>query len=363
MRASKWLWSCRGFRPRPAPPCREEIRREATAARNRMECAGRGGVRVPHYRVTWRYRPRPDLAAGRDSLRQTAAPPGCPTLAESPTSGDRPRRRSQSREIRDVSTCPPVTPWPCRRCRSGGCGFSRSSRRNFQLANLEYPRAKALVKRKDFIAALKRCATQNPELCSRLGLDCGFQDSQGYLPTAHRQLRSHSERKRDVARCDVPRLNAECDGHSQVSYNSRHHILQSVSLIRGLHAVEHFSEDDAANALKVTGQFQLHQHAVDLKGLGDDVFDKQNRTCGLNFVGRAQGCDQDRQASTVQDSFGIAVDDPTDTGAQSHIPRSRARKGCLPGGQIDAVRVCPVLGRHRPVESDKSGGVDKVSQK
>ncbi len=97
----------------------------------------------------------------------------------------------------------------------------------------------------------------------------------------------------------MARRYAEGNGHSQVADNSRDDLLQSVTLICGLHAVQHFAEDDAADLVETTGQLQLHQHAVDLKGLGGNVFEEQNRAGGFDFVGRAERRDQDRETSAV----------------------------------------------------------------
>jgi len=58
----------------------------------------------------------------------------------------------------------------------------------------------------------------------------------------------------------------------------------------------------------VSGQFQLHQHAVDLEGLGGDVFDEEDGARGSNLVQRAERCGQHGEASAVEDSLGFACD-------------------------------------------------------
>src|ERR1700690_2791582 len=93
---------------------------------------------------------------------------------------------------------------------------------------------------------------------------------------------------------------AESDRHSQAADDSFDDFLQSVTVIRGLNAVEHFTEDNTSYFVELSRQLQLHQHAVDLKGLGGDIFEKQDCACGLKFVGRAERCRQDREASAVQ---------------------------------------------------------------
>src|SRR5580658_8074119 len=132
-----------------------------------------------------------------------------------------------------------------------------------------------------------------------LRLDGGFQYLQSHLSATHCQLRAHSERERDVARCDVTRPYAEGDRDSQIADDSGDDLLQSVILICGLYAVEHFSEDDAAHIVEMAANFQLHQHAIDLKRLGGDIFQEQNLTGRLDVAGRTERSHQDRKASTV----------------------------------------------------------------
>ena len=85
------------------------------------------------------------------------------------------------------------------------------------------------------------------------------------------------------------------------------------------------SKDDAADCVEMSAEFQLHQHAVDLIGLGGEVFEEQDRACGLDLVGRAERGDQDRQASAVQDAFRFAFDKGGDFLVKRNIPRDGFR--------------------------------------
>src|ERR1700740_2255810 len=119
-------------------------------------------------------------------------------------------------------------------------------------------------------------------------------------------------------------LYAEGDWDSQVADDSLNHFLQSVILSCVLEAVEHFSKDDAVDGIEMSAEFQLHQHAIDLKGLGGDVLEKQNGTGSFDRVGRTQGRDQDRKTPAVQDAFGFTLGERNDFGIQRNIPRRGA---------------------------------------
>src|ERR1017187_4874822 len=104
----------------------------------------------------------------------------------------------------------------------------------------------------------------------------------------------------------MPRLYAVGDGPSQIADDPGDHLLQSVTLTRGLNAVEHLSEDNATYVVELAGQFQLHQHAVNLKGLGGEIFEKQNFAFGLDLVGRAERSGKDGKASAIENALGFA---------------------------------------------------------
>ena len=51
----------------------------------------------------------------------------------------------------------------------------------------------------------------------------------------------------------------------------------------GRNAVEHFAEDDAADAFELAGVAQLPEHAIDLIGLGAGVFEEEQLAFGLRL--------------------------------------------------------------------------------
>src|SRR5450631_832129 len=148
----------------------------------------------------------------------------------------------------------------------------------------------------------------------------------------------------------MPRLYAEGDGYSQIADDPGDHLLQSVTLIRGLNAVQHLSEDNATYVVEMAGQFQLHQHAVDLKGLGGEIFEKQKFAVGLDLVGSAERSDEDGKASAIENALGFAFAQSADIRPQRHVPRRLARYCGLPRWNVNAAFVGPVFRRHWAVE-------------
>src|SRR5450631_517024 len=160
----------------------------------------------------------------------------------------------------------------------------------------------------------------------------------------------------------MPRLYAEGDRYSQIADDPGDHLLQSVTLIRGLNAVRHLSEDNATYVVEMAGQFQLHQHAVDLKGLGSNILQKQNCAFGLDLVGRAERSDQDGKASAIENALGFAFDQSVDIRPQRHVPWRLARDRGLPRWNVNAAFVGPVFRRHWAVEGSQSCDIMKVGE-
>jgi hypothetical protein len=65
-----------------------------------------------------------------------------------------------------------------------------------------------------------------------------------------------------------PERSPNATGIRKSSTTRSDHFFQRVILIGTLPAIEHFTEDHAAHIFQLAGLFQLHQHAVDLKGFG-----------------------------------------------------------------------------------------------
>ena len=70
----------------------------------------------------------------------------------------------------------------------------------------------------------------------------------------------------------------------------------------GAGAVEHFAEDDGFYAVEFFGLFELPEHAVDLVGLGADVFEEEDFVFGLGFEGGAEERDENAEAAAVEGS-------------------------------------------------------------
>ena len=102
--------------------------------------------------------------------------------------------------------------------------------------------------------------------------------------------------------------------YSQLADNSRDHILQCITLIRILYALQHLAKNNSAHPVKLPGQLQLHEHTINLIRFGGEILQKQNCAVRLNLVGRAQRSHQNREASAVQNPFRRAFDQSADAG-------------------------------------------------
>src|SRR5580700_8281346 len=101
----------------------------------------------------------------------------------------------------------------------------------------------------------------------------------------------------------MARLHPKYNWNLQAGQNPHDDLLQCVIQSAWLAAVNHFAEHDATYALELSRELQLHQHAVDaIRPLGP-VFDKQDGSCRLKFVGRTQRGAEQRQTATVEDSL------------------------------------------------------------
>ena len=97
-------------------------------------------------------------------------------------------------------------------------------------------------------------------------------------------------------------------------------------------------------------------------GLAGEVFQEKDGALCFDLVGRAERCNEDREASAIERAFGFSVDNGGYAVVQGNIPCAGLAQSRLPRREIDSAGVRPVFGRHRPVKDGKSGRVEEVRQ-
>src|SRR5216684_427885 len=107
--------------------------------------------------------------------------------------------------------------------------------------------------------------------CGRRGL----QNLQLHFTTDF-EPRFYANRQRDVSARDMSGTKAKRHRNSEISDYTQHNFFESVILRRSLPAIQHFAEDNAANAFQLARQFQLHQHAINLVRLSREVLHEKN---------------------------------------------------------------------------------------
>src|SRR5581483_10023362 len=120
-------------------------------------------------------------------------------------------------------------------------------------------------------------------------------------------------RQRYIAPCDVTRWEPVCDRDVKVSQNLHDYFFQRIALIVSLNAVEHLAEHDSLYIFQFAGEFELHQHAIDLVRLGSNILEEQDCARGSNLVRSAKGSDENGKAAAVQDAFRLPLAKRLDT--------------------------------------------------
>src|SRR3954447_3215917 len=156
--------------------------------------------------------------------------------------------------------------------------------------------------------------------------------------------------------------NSERHRKTEVSDDAHQYLLQGVVLVGGLHALEHFAEDDAAHIFQPSAKFQLHQHAVNLERLRREIFEEKNRVVCFDLVGSSQRGDQDGETASIENALSAAFNQRRNACIHWNIPGGWARQARLPRLQIDSARMRPVFGHHGAVEHSDVCGVQEVSK-
>ena len=99
------------------------------------------------------------------------------------------------------------------------------------------------------------------------------------------QLGLDAKGQRHVLARDVAAAQADGDRSVEVIGMREGSPLRAVPARAGRGAIEHFAEDDAAHAFELARLAQLPQHAVDLVGLGADVFEEEQFALGCGSHG------------------------------------------------------------------------------
>ena len=81
------------------------------------------------------------------------------------------------------------------------------------------------------------------------------------------------------------------------------HLFERVSLIGILDAVQHFAEHDALDVFQLSGLLELREHAIDLIGLGVQIFQHQDGIDGIDLVSSSQSRHNQRKTPARQTSF------------------------------------------------------------
>ena len=116
----------------------------------------------------------------------------------------------------------------------------------------------------------------------------------------HQQLSFDAECQSHVRARNVARAQADCDRAFEVFEGAQNHLIEQLGRRTGRSAIEHLAEDDAAHALHLAGLAQLPEHAVDLIGLGADIFKEEQLAFGLRLVGGAQQSHENAQAAAIE---------------------------------------------------------------
>ena len=119
------------------------------------------------------------------------------------------------------------------------------------------------------------------------------------------QTRAHTEGDDNIRPRSVSSREPIENRKFEFAEQIQQHFLQRVSLIRMLGAVQHLTENDAVNAIELSGLFQMRDHPVDLIRLGVQILENENRILGVDFVLRAESRDDERQTSADQTPFAI----------------------------------------------------------
>ena len=89
-----------------------------------------------------------------------------------------------------------------------------------------------------------------------------------------------AEGERDVLARNVTAAQADGDGNVEAVESAENGAIEEIGRSASRNTIDHFAEDDAANARELAGRAQLPQHAIDLVGLDADVFKKEQLVFG-----------------------------------------------------------------------------------
>ncbi len=95
------------------------------------------------------------------------------------------------------------------------------------------------------------------------------------------ELGVDAEGEGDIAAGDVSGAEAHGDGDLEGLEETEDDLLEELGVGAAGAALEHFAEDESAGAFELAGEDHLAQHAIDLVGLGADVFEEQELVLGL----------------------------------------------------------------------------------
>src|SRR5215475_12889884 len=105
----------------------------------------------------------------------------------------------------------------------------------------------------------------------------------------------------------MPRAQTKGNRDIEIGEHPHDHLLQCIGLLRALNTVDHLSKENTSNFLKLARISKLHEHAIDLIGLGGDIFEKEDGVFSVYLIGRSERGGQHGKTSTIELRFGSSL--------------------------------------------------------
>src|SRR5579883_2739380 len=161
----------------------------------------------------------------------------------------------------------------------------------------------------------------------------------------------------------MSRRQSERNRNMQIAEYAADHFLECVALAARLNAIQHFSKNDSANTVELARE--LHVHAINLVGLGCNVFYEEDLPFLLKLILCSDGGSKQRQTTAVQDPFTTSADDGAQLGNRVRIqnPVHTAAHTCIECGPMHPVRIREILRNHRAVKCNQARVVHPGEQR
>jgi hypothetical protein len=111
-----------------------------------------------------------------------------------------------------------------------------------------------------------------------------------------------AESQSDIRAADVTAAEPECNWNVNAIERTEDRGFEEPGVGAFYCAVEHFTEDDAADSVELACAPQLPDHAIDLMRTRASVFDEEELALGLRFPRGPEQCDENAEAAAVKGS-------------------------------------------------------------